>query len=172
MLLQALAPIREANWQLTVAGSLDTDPGYARSIYKLISRLALTHKVRLPGVLQGEELKACLGRSHILAVPSFMEGLALVYLEGMHYGLVPLAAAGGAAGEVITPGQDGFLIPAGDVGSLTGALRELLTDEARLLAMSLAARERMTRHPTWDQTGAVIRAFVQEFSQRYGRRKK
>jgi glycosyltransferase involved in cell wall biosynthesis len=123
VLLQALAPLQQMDWQLTVVGSLTSDPAYSRKIYYLISRLGLSPKIRLPGVLLGADLTACLQQSHILAVPSFMEGLALVYLEGMHFGLVPLAAAGGAAGEVITSGRDGFLIPANDVEGLSARLR-------------------------------------------------
>ena len=101
-----------------------------------------------------------------MAVPSYMEGLALVYLEGMYYGLVPLASSGGAAGEVITSGQDGFLIPPKDVPALTKYLAELLRDNQKLLAMSLAARERIARHPTWEQTGATIREFLRSLTTR------
>jgi len=160
VLLQALAPLKNEAWQLIVVGSLSTDRHYAGKIHKLISRLGLTHQVDLPGILLGSDLIACLNRSHILAVPSYIEGLALAYLEGMHYGLVPLASTGGAAGEVITPGRDGFLIPPKDVGALTASLGELLQDNQKLLTMSLAARERIARHPTWDQTGATIREFL------------
>lgn len=166
VLLQALAPLKEAPWQLTVAGSLSTAPAFARKIYRLISRLGLSQKICLPGVLQGEDLIDCLRRSHILAVPSLLEGLALVYLEGMYYGLVPLAAAQGAAGEVITSGRDGFLIPPRDVPTLQTALKTLLADDQRLLAMSLAARERIGRHPTWAETGATIRQFLLQLTGR------
>lgn len=95
-----------------------------------------------------------------------MEGLALVYLEGMYYGLVPLASSGGAAGEVITSGQDGFLIPPKDVQVLRNSLSELLRDKQKLLTMSLAARTRIARHPTWEQTAAVIRDFLTTLTNR------
>ncbi len=163
VLLQALAQLRQKDWQLTVVGSLTSDPAYSKKISALISKLGLSQNIRLTGVKQGEALISCLKQSHILAVPSYMEGLALVYLEGMYYGLVPLAAAGGAAGEVITSGRDGFLIPAKNVGVLATHLQELLGDKEKLLAMSLAARERIARHPTWEQTGATIREFLQSF---------
>ena len=163
VLLQALAPLKNEDWQLNIVGSLTSDPAYARKIYKLISNLGMSHKIRLPGVLLGTDLISFLKESHILAVPSYMEGLALVYLEGMYYGLVPLASTGGAAGEVISSGRDGYLISPKDVGALTASLRELLQDGRKLLNMSLAARERIARHPTWEQTGATIREFLQTF---------
>jgi glycosyltransferase involved in cell wall biosynthesis len=164
VLLQALAPLKQLDWQLTVVGSMTSDPAYSRKIYKLISRLGLSHKIQLPGVLLAADLIACLKQSHILAVPSYMEGLALVYLEGMYFGLVPLASAGGAAGEVITSGRDGYLIPPNNVGDLTARLQELLEDGRKLLSMSLAARERISRHPTWEETGAAIRRFLRSLS--------
>jgi glycosyltransferase involved in cell wall biosynthesis len=162
VLLHALAALRDENWQLSIVGNLTSDEIYSQKIFRLISTLGLTPRVRLPGVLLGEDLIECLRRSHILAVPSFIEGLALVYLEGMSYGLVPLASAAGAAGEIITSGENGFLIPPEDVESLTVSLRQLLTDTAKLLTMSLAARERISKHPSWEQTGATIREFLQK----------
>ena len=50
VLLQALAPLKQEAWELTVAGSLTSDPTYTGKILALISRLGLSHKVRLPGV--------------------------------------------------------------------------------------------------------------------------
>jgi len=166
VLLQALAALSGVDWQLTVAGSLDADPAYARRIFRLISRLGLSSRLRLTGVLQGQDLVQVLRRSHLLAMPSSMEGLALVYLEGMSFGLVPLATSQGAAGEVITNGRDGYLIPPGNVPALSHALETLLTDQERLLAMSLAARQRISRHPTWEETGATIRAFLLQMAAR------
>ena len=108
VLLQALAPLKEEAWELTVAGSLTSDPTYARKIFALISRLGLSRKVRLPGVLMGTDLINCLRQSHIMAVPSYMEGLALVYLEGMYYGLVPLASSGGRREKSLLRGRMDF----------------------------------------------------------------
>jgi hypothetical protein len=64
---------------------------------------------------------------------------------------------------VISSGRDGYLISPKDVGALTASLRELLRDGRKLLNMSLAARDRITRHPTWEQTGATIREFLLTF---------
>jgi hypothetical protein len=42
----------------------------------------------------------------------------------------------------------------------------LLVHEPNLLSISLAARERIARHPTWEETGATIREFLQSLTVR------
>ena len=43
-------------------------------------------------------------------MPSSYEGFGIVYLEGMAFGLPALATTAGGAAEIITSGQDGFLV--------------------------------------------------------------
>ena len=52
------------------------------------------------------------------------------------------------------------MIPPKDVPALTNSLSVLLRDNQKLLTMSLAARTRVVRHPTWEQTAAAIRDFL------------
>ena len=97
---------------------------------------------------------------HLLAVPSTYEGYGIVYLEGMGFGLPAVATTAGAAGEIITHGVDGFLVPPGDAPALAQCLRCLAGDRPLLTALSLAARRRYLAQPTWEQTAGQIRDFL------------
>ncbi|NED58663.1 glycosyltransferase family 4 protein, partial [Micromonospora aurantiaca] len=57
------------------------------------------------------------------------EGMPMVVIEAMGMGL-PVVAFDCPHGpaELITPGEDGLLVPAGDVDALTAALRKLIED--------------------------------------------
>jgi glycosyltransferase involved in cell wall biosynthesis len=58
----------------------------------------------------------------------------------MACGLPVIACSGSGASEVVRPGENGLLVPPGDVGSLAAALRELLSDPQRRVSMGRAAR--------------------------------
>ena len=63
----------------------------------------------------------------------------------------------------MTPGENGFLLPAGDdaaVAQLAAHLRTLHHDRDALAAMGLAARRRYEQHPSWKESLARIRGFL------------
>jgi glycosyltransferase involved in cell wall biosynthesis len=60
------------------------------------------------------------------------EGLGIPPLEAMAFGLPAIASRAGAAGEIITSGQDGWLVPPGDPAALAGLLRALVADRTHL----------------------------------------
>lgn len=159
-LVDGLAGLPRERWTLTIAGRTDAEPDYADRLREQIAARSLAGQVRLVGGLDDAALRAALEASDVLAVPSSYEGYGIVYVEGMGFGLPALAGAAGAAGEIITPGVDGWLVPAEDAAAITEALRPLLDDRARLAAMSLAARRRYAAHPTWSESMDRARAFL------------
>ena len=100
-------------------------------------------------------------------MPSSYEGYGIAYLEGMGFGLPAIATCRGAAGEIITPGIDGFLVEPGDVQALSRCLQELVNDRERLLRLSLAARRRYASQPTWEQTACQVRSFLAGFLEKW-----
>jgi glycosyltransferase involved in cell wall biosynthesis len=161
-LLTALAQLSGDCWRLTVAGSLDLDKSYVQAIRRQLGELGLASRVTLLGPLPAGELAAQYAASHLLAVPSSYEGFGIVYIEGMHFGLPAIASTAGAAREIITPGENGFLVDPGDAAGLAQCLRTLMTNRRRLAEMSLAAHRRAAGHPTWNESAARIRAFLQD----------
>jgi glycosyltransferase involved in cell wall biosynthesis len=158
-LLGALAGV-ERDWHLTVVGD-ESDPAYAREVRDLVRHEGLADRVEFTGWLDDEDLAARLGSAHLLAVPSTHEGFGIVYLEGMAFGLPALASASGGASDLVTDGKTGHLVAPGDERAIARAVDRLATDRDRLAAMSLAARRRYERHPTWDAVGERIRAFLE-----------
>jgi glycosyltransferase involved in cell wall biosynthesis len=143
-----------------VVGDTRVDRNYSNRILRLIERWQLDNKVELCGVMDDSQLARLLRTSHVLCVPSSYEGFGIAYLEGMGFGLPAIATIAGAAGEIITHGQEGFLVSTGDAATLASYLAVLATDRQRLASMGLAARRRFLAHPTWDQTAASIREFL------------
>lgn len=160
-LLEAVARL-PGEWEVAVAGSPAADPRYARAQVARVERAGLGERVRFLGPLPDADLAALMARSHVLVVPSSYEGFGIVYIEGMAFGLPAIATTAGAAGEIITNGVDGYLIAPDDAAALAERLAALAADRALLARLSAAALARFGRHPTWEQSAAAVRAFLQE----------
>jgi len=159
-LLAALARVPSERWRLDVIGDTAVDPAYTRRIRRQIEEAGLGRQVTLHGSVPGRALREYFCRSHLLAVPSQYEGFGIVYLEGMGFGLPAIARATGAAHEIITHDEDGFLAPAGETAEVAGYVNCLYRDRDRLTQMSLAAHRRYLAQPTWDNTMARVRHFL------------
>lgn len=160
LLLEALEGMPKQSWKLTVIGSTHVDPGYAHRLQSWAARREILERIDFTGAVSGDKLIAALANHHLLVVPSSYEGYGIVYLEGMGFGLPAIGTQSGAAGEIITHGRDGFLISPGDATQLAACLQEVAHDRQRLQAMSLSARKRYDRQPTWEQSMQRVRAFL------------
>jgi len=159
-LLAALKQIEIGDWSLGIVGKLNTEAAYAQAILRQIARDGLSAHVTWHGSLADADLAAEFSRAQVLAVPSSYEGFGIVYLEGMGFGLPAIATTAGAAGEIITHGENGYLVPPGDATGLADGIRSLMQDREGLSAMSLAARQRYDRHPGWQASAEKMRGFI------------
>ncbi|HEX6385017.1 MAG TPA: glycosyltransferase family 4 protein [Anaerolineae bacterium] len=161
-LLAALMRLPAESWRLEVVGDTTIDPAYTRRIRQQVEAAGLGHQVTLHSSLSDQALRQHFCRSHLLAVPSRYEGFGIVYLEGMGFGLPAIAGAAGAAGEIVSHGQNGFLVRVEETAELAAYVDCLHRDRDRLVQMSLAARRRYQHHPTWDESMGHVRRFLLE----------
>jgi glycosyltransferase involved in cell wall biosynthesis len=159
-LVLALAQLPPDGWRLTIAGSLDMDPGYAGRVCRLIDRLGVGTHVEFLGSLPTPAVAECLSRAHVMAVPSRYEAFGIAYLEAMRFGVPVIATAAGGPREIVDDGREGFLVAPGDVGRLTRCLRALAEDRDLLVRMGRLARERADRHPSWAESGEIARELL------------
>jgi glycosyltransferase involved in cell wall biosynthesis len=158
--LAALSRLPEKAFTLEVVGGLNMDKGYTAAVRRQIANLSLEPVVHLHGALDGAALKEHYRHAQVFVLPSSYEGFGLVYLEGLGFGLPGIATTAGAAGEIISDGETGFLIPPEEPEVLADRLRQLADDRELLVRMSLAARQRYKLFPTWEKTAEKIRYFL------------
>jgi glycosyltransferase involved in cell wall biosynthesis len=111
-----------------------------------IVRNNLQERVKLLGWQTEAEVTAHLRKARALVLPSFAEGLPVVLMEALGLGRPVVTTQIAGIPELVQPGVNGWLVPAGSVDALTEALREVLaTSEERLTAMGRAGAALVAR---------------------------
>ncbi len=162
VLIRAITSLLDVS--VSLVGGGDAEPSYAASLKRLVTRLDLKERAQFFGFLDEQELAPVLRKSHVLVVPSSYEGYGIAYLEGMSFGLPAVGTRAGAASEMISHGENGFLINVDIAEELTDYLRRLQEDRALLAGMGIAARKRYTEHPTWQKSLANIEKFLSGYN--------
>jgi glycosyltransferase involved in cell wall biosynthesis len=102
----------------------------------------LERRIVITGWLNGEEVREQIARCRALVLPSFAEGLPAVIMEALALGRPALSTYIAGIPELIEPGRNGWLVPAGSSDALAEAMREAieLPNEA-IERMGRAGRE-------------------------------
>jgi glycosyltransferase involved in cell wall biosynthesis len=160
LLLDALRQLPHGAVSVTFAGGSSADPAYARQLKAAARGLP----VRFTGHLGEAQLARLLRTSQVLALPSSYEGYGIAYLEGMGFGLPAIGARAGAASELITHGQNGYLIRLDDATELAGLLVSLHRDRRLLVRLGKGALRRFAQHSTWRQSMAKAADFLSSYN--------
>jgi glycosyltransferase involved in cell wall biosynthesis len=134
-LLDAMAKVAGA--ELVIAGE-----GPDRDALEERARvLGIADRVRFPGFLSGEAFEAAWRDAAMLVLPSrCWEVSPMVVQEAYARGRPVVAYDFGAVPELVRDGETGVLVPFEDEKALAEAMRGLLADPARLVALGRAAR--------------------------------
>jgi glycosyltransferase involved in cell wall biosynthesis len=159
LLLRALAPLRDRDWRLTIAGATDRSPEALASLNVALDETRLRERVVLTGPVDQERLGKLYAAADAFLMPSLYEGYGMVLAEAMARGLPIVCTTGGAAAETV-PDAAAIKVPPGDMPALTTALARLIDDAAlrrRLADASWAAGQSL---PHWEETARRIAAVI------------
>ncbi len=134
----SLPPELRARVRILVAGDPPNEAKLAR-----VRDAGMQDQMVFPGLL--DDVRAALASCHAGFVLSYREALSFACREMMAIGRPVLASDAGGLPENITPGRDGWIVPARDVPAIATALRAMLADPETLRRMGLAAREKAVR---------------------------
>jgi len=139
-LLEAWAAVRQRvpRARLVVAGD---GPDRARLVARA-RELGLADCVEFIGWVSGATRSELYRRCALFALPSMDEGFGLVFAEAMATGRPCVAWSGTAPAEIFRDGEEGRLVPAGQLDSLAAAIGELLGDAALRDRLGKGGRKR------------------------------
>ena len=145
-LLEAFARLRHPHKRLTLVGSVQDD------IRGLLPTLP-TDRVTFAGPISQRELAVHMSRSHVLALASVEEGLALVQGQAMACGCPVIATTATGAEDLFTDGVQGFIVPDRDSAGLAQRLQQLADDAVLRERMAASALARVQALGGWDRYG-------------------
>jgi glycosyltransferase involved in cell wall biosynthesis len=131
-LLDAMQLLDPAAFELTVVGPI---VGSGRGLRRYESRFR-----HLDG-LAPQEMWSIYQKADVLALPSLVEGSAVVVLEAMASGL-PVIVTPNVGADAVTDGVEGFIVPIRSSQAIAASLELLGSDEGLRREMSRAALSR------------------------------
>jgi glycosyltransferase involved in cell wall biosynthesis len=103
--IKALALIREMDWSLDVIGDGPLRP----DVGELARREDIGGRVMLHGWISSDQVAQLMGEADILLMPSLHEGLPMVAIEALQWGLAIVGSQIGGMRDVVEEGRNGFL---------------------------------------------------------------
>jgi glycosyltransferase involved in cell wall biosynthesis len=140
-LIAALAQARAAGTEATLrfVGREEYD-GEERVLRDDIEQFGVAGAVEFAGVKDGPELAECYAEAQVLCLPSRREGVPLVLLEAMSFGLPVIATPVGGIADYVAHEDNGLLVPPGDVDALAVSIAVLAADPELRTRLGEAAR--------------------------------
>jgi colanic acid/amylovoran biosynthesis glycosyltransferase len=149
----ALLSALEPNFEIVFAG----DGALRSEVEALIAHYGLQSRVRVTGWLSGDQVRNEILDSRALVLPSFAEGLPVVIMEAMALRRPVITTFVAGIPELVSSGEHGWLVPAGDAGALAHAMKFCLDAPADLLTrMGEAAHRRVLERHDADIEAATL----------------
>lgn len=126
VLLKAFARAQLPNTDLILAG----DGSENQALRQLSAELALGDRVVFWGRADRATAPQLFKGCAFFVLPSRHEPFGIVNIEAMAAGKAVIATRVGGVPEIVTHGQNGLLVPSGDVASLAKTMQELSADAA------------------------------------------
>jgi glycosyltransferase involved in cell wall biosynthesis len=123
---------------LIVGETAPSDKGYLTDLKTLADRLGIGGRVIFTGLRS--DVPLLLAGATVAVMPSLNEALSNALLESMAAGAPVVATRVGGTSEALVDGENGLLVPPGDVGALATAVTRLLGAPALAARLGLAAR--------------------------------
>ena len=86
--------------------------------------------MRITGWISGSRVREEILAARALVLPSFAEGLPVVLMEAMALRRPVISTYVAGIPELVLPGENGWLVPAGDAASLADTMQACLVTQA------------------------------------------
>jgi glycosyltransferase involved in cell wall biosynthesis len=165
-LVRAFARVRDAipTAKLVVAGP-EPEPRYAQQVRDTIASHRLAANVSLVGHLNNPQMVEAIKASTAMALFSHQETLPVILAQAMAVGRPVVATGKCGVPEMISEGQNGFMVDDEDEATLAARLIELLENPALAQTMGdsgrLLARQRYESSAVAEQTVRAYRLAIE-----------
>jgi glycosyltransferase involved in cell wall biosynthesis len=159
VLIEALRPLSELDWRLTIAGATDRDKATVAQLEAAIAAAGFHDRVKLSGTVVPATLARFYDTCDLFVMPSLFEGYGMVLAEAMAYGLPIVCTTGGAASDTV-PDSAALKVAPGNAAALSAAIDKALRDKKLRERMADAAWEMGRTLPPWTETTRRVAAVI------------
>lgn len=130
--------------------------------------LGVADRVDLRGRQPDDALQAAYASADVFVLPAIVdargdtEGLGVVLLEAMNFGIPVVASASGGIVDIVIDGETGLLVPPADDAALAAALGRIATDQTLARRLGIEGRHFVRTRFSWN-------AIVSQWETVYGR---
>ena len=134
-LLTAFSRLDRPRAQLYLVGHPE-NAVYAEQLRQQAEDLGIIDRVQFVGNVSQQGLADYFAKSRVMVLPSLSEGLGRVVVEAMLLGLPVIGSRVGGIPDMITDGDNGFLVEPDDVDSLAEALQKIYSADVKTMGDS------------------------------------
>ncbi|SCC91529.1 putative Glycosyltransferase [Thiomonas sp. X19] len=138
-LIRAMARLRNTHARLIIAGDGPLRP----ALEQQTGLLGLSEQVHFLG--QRHDAAALMSAANLVVLPSLVEGLSNVILEGMMCGRPVIASHTGGNVELVEHERTGLLFHVGDDAALAACIQRLIDNPEQAVNLGRAARDKALR---------------------------
>ena len=157
LLLAALAHLAPDHPTLKVV--LVGDGPLREELVDRTARLGLTDRVVFTGMRR--DVSRVLAAADLGALPSAHEAVPISIIEEMAAGLPVVVTAVGGLPDIVADGQEGWVVPPGDVDALAARIGELASDEELRAGMGKRARSRAENEFSIENTARAYERMIE-----------
>ncbi len=161
ILIEAAAKLRETHREFRIV--LAGDGPMRQVIEARIAQVSLGGHITLLGTTSNDKVRELILGSRAMVMPSFAEGLPVVFMEALALGRPVITTTVAGIPELVEDGKSGFLVPAGSVDRLAAAMARCLdTSIDKLTEMGAAGAQAVhSRHDAGIESKKII-ALIQK----------
>jgi len=130
----------------------------------------LPGKVIIKENIPHDELMALYQQADIFVLPTLADGFGMVVTEAMSQGVPVIASENCCGPDVIEPGKDGWIIPAGDIDKLSTQMRWCVANPQQVASCGNAAKQKATNWQ-WPQYRQKLAEIVADKWQQFKQEK-
>jgi len=145
---------------LGVAASSDEQQREKRQLHAFVDEHGLAERFDF---VETTDFVPTYREASVVAVPSLSEGLGLVAIEAMSWGVPVVASACGGLLDIVEDGASGRLFAPASDADLAAALLELLGDPELLVTMGARARRRAEERFALDRSLAHLEQVLESY---------
>lgn len=138
-----------------------SEQAYKQAMLDKIASSGQTERIIFLGDLPLDDIPRWHRRVTIMVACPRYEPFGITPLEAMASGCAVIASRTGAFEHIVEPEHTGHLVPTDNVDALVRALRELMSDPEKSIAMGRLGRERVAAKFSIEQEAAGIQAVYQ-----------